>query len=48
LIVEDDGVGRPADVADAQLVRFLANQLDADLDVESTRGTRYRLRFAYL
>jgi two-component sensor histidine kinase len=53
LIVEDDGVGTASEVADAQqpptlglsLVRSLAKQLDADLDVESNLGTRYRLRF---
>jgi len=53
LIVEDDGVGTAREVANAQqpptlglsLVRSLAKQLDAELDVESQSGTRYRLRF---
>jgi PAS domain S-box-containing protein len=55
LVVEDDGVGTPpAAELDAKkrptlglsLVRSLAKQLDADLEVDSARGTRHRLRFA--
>jgi PAS domain S-box-containing protein len=55
LVVEDDGVGIPAEpVLDAKrrptlglsLVRSLASQLEAELDVQSTPGMRYRLRFS--
>ncbi len=52
LAVDDDGVGLPAgfDVRKStslglQLVCMLAQQLDAELEVESTLGTSFRLTF---
>lgn len=52
LAVGDDGIGLPAglDVKSAtslglQLVRLLSTQLNADLAVEATRGTCFRLTF---
>jgi two-component sensor histidine kinase len=50
LVVSDDGAGLPpgsdlhaSPSLGLQLVRMLANQLDAGLEVESTRGTCFRL-----
>jgi PAS domain S-box-containing protein len=53
LVVEDDGVGIQTIAADdpspstlgLSLVHSLAKQLDAELHLESSPGTRYRLRF---
>jgi PAS domain S-box-containing protein len=53
LEVRDDGVGLPADLDGAaaqslglELVKMLADQIDAALTIERTAGTRFALRFA--